>query len=194
MNMRASYTESKSRSQKHPKRQGHGSEQDVCPVAWRRFSILSSPLSLFDFTVASERRSGAILVDAGGNHSLSDIDDSGVSGSVIVVSSVSAKLNGYNTGELDGCLHMTRFEKIAIIALVIVTCCGCADTRMQRSDEEAMLIYRDCMGGMPPPWESGDVSAGLGSKHVASASAGADSRRESRQHTECMQRAAWEEK
>jgi hypothetical protein len=111
MNMRASYTESKSRSQKHPKRQGHGSEQDVCPVAWRRFGILSSPLSLFDFTVASERRSGAILVDAGGNHSLSDIDDSGVSGSVIVVSSVSAKLNGYNTGELDGCLHMTRFEK-----------------------------------------------------------------------------------
>ena len=39
---------------------------------------------------------------AGGYRFLSDIDDSEVSGIVIVVSSVSAKLNGYDTGELDG--------------------------------------------------------------------------------------------
>jgi hypothetical protein len=88
---------------------------------------------------------------------------------------------------------MTRSEKIAIIALAILSCFGCADSRVQRSDEEAMMMYRYCMEGMPPQWDSRDVSAGLDSKHVASVSASADSRRQSRQHTECMQRAAWEE-
>lgn len=64
---------------------------------------------------------------------------------------------------------------------------------MQRSDEEAMMIYRECMSGTPPQWGPGDVSDALGSEHVASASAGADSRREARQHTECVQRAGWKE-
>ena len=63
---------------------------------------------------------------------------------------------------------MTRSEKIAIIALAILSCFGCADSRVQRSDEEAMMMYRYCMEGMPPQWDSRDVSAGLDSKHVAS--------------------------
>lgn len=79
------------------------------------------------------------------------------------------------------------------IVLVIGSCFGCADSRVQRSDEEAMMRYRDCMSGTPPPWDSNDVSAGLGSDHVASTSANADSRRESRQRNECMQRAAWKD-
>lgn len=88
---------------------------------------------------------------------------------------------------------MTSFGKSMIIVLVIGSCFGCADSRVQRSDEEAMILYRDCMSGAPPLWNSSDASAGLGSEHVASASANADSRRESRQQRECMQRAARED-
>ena len=88
---------------------------------------------------------------------------------------------------------MTPYEKAAIIILVIGSCFGCADSRVQRSDDEAMLLYRDCMSGTPQ-WASSDVSAVLGSEHVASASVSADSRRDSRQRNDCMQRAGWEEK
>ena len=88
---------------------------------------------------------------------------------------------------------MTPFKNALIITLVIGSCFGCVDSRVQRSDEEAMMLYRDCMGGLPPHWNSNDVSAELDSEHVASASAGADSRRERRQHNECVQRAMWEE-
>lgn len=88
---------------------------------------------------------------------------------------------------------MSAYVKTVMIVLLIGSCFGCADNRARRSDEQAMMIYRDCMGGMPPHWEANDASAGLGSKHVASAGAGADSHRESRQHIECVQQAGWEE-
>lgn len=88
---------------------------------------------------------------------------------------------------------MTFPGRALVIILALCSFAGCADSRVQRSDEEAMMIYRDCMGSMPQQWDSGDVTAGLGSEHVASARAGADSRRDSRQHNECVQRAGWEE-
>jgi len=88
---------------------------------------------------------------------------------------------------------MTPYKKAVIIIPIIGSCSGCADNRTQRSDEEAMMLYRDCMSGMPLHRSSTDVSAALGSEHVASASAGADSHREARQHDECVQRAGWEE-
>ena len=88
---------------------------------------------------------------------------------------------------------MTLREK-AVIVIVVGSCFACADSRMQRPDEEAMMLYRECMNGTPAQWNSSEVSAALGSEHVASAGASADSRRESRQTTECMQRAGWEEK
>jgi hypothetical protein len=89
---------------------------------------------------------------------------------------------------------MSIYEKAVTIILVVGSCFGCADSLVQRSDEEAMMLYRDCMGGTPAQWDSTDMSAALGSEHVASASASADSRRESRQHIDCVQRAGWEEK
>jgi hypothetical protein len=89
---------------------------------------------------------------------------------------------------------MIPHENAMIIILVIASCVGCADSRAQKSNDEAMMLYRDCMGGPPPQWESSDVSASLDSEYVASASASADSRRESRQHIECARRAGWEEK
>lgn len=104
------------------------------------------------------------------------------------------ELNEYNLGRRTGLLLMTPYKKAVITILVFGSCFGCADSRVQRSDEEAMMLYRDCMGGMPPQWEPGDTSAALDSEHVASASAGAETRRESRQHIECAQRASWEEK
>ena len=88
---------------------------------------------------------------------------------------------------------MTPFRKAVIIFLVIGFCSGCMDSRVQRADEEAMMLYRDCMSGTPPQWESSDMSRALGSEHVASAAVSADSLRESRQHNECAQRAGWEE-
>jgi hypothetical protein len=89
---------------------------------------------------------------------------------------------------------MIPYAKTMIIILVIGSFFGCADSRVQRSNDDAMMLYRLCMGGTPQQWESSDVSASLGSEHVASASASADNRRESRQHIECAQRAGWEEK
>ncbi len=89
---------------------------------------------------------------------------------------------------------MTSYQKAVIIIIVTCSCFGCADSRVQRSNEEAMMFYRDCMVGMPPHRDASDVSAQMGSEHVASAGASADSRRESRQHIECVQRAGWEEK
>lgn len=84
---------------------------------------------------------------------------------------------------------MTPYVKAAIVILVIGFCCGCANTSEPRADEEAMMLYRDCMSGSPPPRDSSDVSAGLNSEHVASANAGSDNRRESRHHNECVKRA-----
>ena len=89
---------------------------------------------------------------------------------------------------------MTIFIKIMTTMLVIVSCFGCTDSRVQRPDDEAMMMYRDCMGGTSPQWDSSDASAELDSEHVASANAGANTRRHSRQHNECVQQAAWEEK
>lgn len=89
---------------------------------------------------------------------------------------------------------MNRLRNAAMITLVAGTCLGCADSRVQRPDDEAMLMYRDCIAGAPAQWDPGDTSAALGSKHVASAAATADSRREARQQIECMQQAGWEEK
>ena len=86
---------------------------------------------------------------------------------------------------------MKSLGKIMIVTLCIGCCVGCADSRAQRSDEEAMMHYRDCMSRMPPQLNAHDLS---GSEHVASASAGAGSRREARQHSECVQQAGWEEK
>ena len=85
---------------------------------------------------------------------------------------------------------MTHYMKTVMIALLIAFCTGCASDRAMRSDEEAMMMYRDCMGGMSQQWDSSDVSAGLRSEHVASPGAGADSHRDSRQHIECAQRAS----
>ncbi len=88
---------------------------------------------------------------------------------------------------------MTVPGRALAIILAICSIAGCADSRVQRSDEEAMMLYRECMGGAPAHWTSSDVSAGLGSEHVASTTAGADSHRDTRQHSECVQRAGWEE-
>ena len=55
-----------------------------------------------------------------------------------------------------------------------------------------MTMYRDCVDGASPHWASSDASAVLSDSGVASFEAGADSRRESRQHFECMQQAGWE--
>ncbi len=89
---------------------------------------------------------------------------------------------------------MHCFVKIVTVTLLVGSCFGCVDSRVQRSDEEAMMLYRECMGGAPAHWTSSDVSAGLGSEHVASTTAGADSHRDTRQHHECVQQAGWREK
>ena len=86
---------------------------------------------------------------------------------------------------------MNTHHKALVSMVVIAFCSGCADSRTQRPDDEAMMLYRDCMSGMPEQWSSNDMSAALGSEHVASVGASADSHREARQQRECMQRADW---
>lgn len=73
---------------------------------------------------------------------------------------------------------------------------GCADHRVDRSDDEAMLIYRDCMAGAPPQLNSADMSSTISSSGTAnkntSIAANAQTQQEEAQRLRCMQLAGWD--
>ena len=81
--------------------------------------------------------------------------------------------------------------------LALLMLLGCADHRVDRSNQEAMAIYRECMAGMPPQLNSADMSATISSSPAAnqntSIAANARTRQEQSQEILCMQQAGWED-
>ncbi len=88
-------------------------------------------------------------------------------------------------------------ESLFAAALGLALVAGCADHRVDRSDDEAMMIYRDCMAGAPPQLNSADMSSTISSSGTASANtsiaANAQTQQEEAQHLRCMQLAGWKE-
>jgi hypothetical protein len=74
---------------------------------------------------------------------------------------------------------------------------GCADHRVDRSDDAAMMVYRDCMTGAPPQLNSADMNTTVSSSKLAdqntSIAARAQTQQEQAQQTRCMQLAGWEQ-
>lgn len=90
---------------------------------------------------------------------------------------------------------MNEFFKSAIL---MACCCllgSCADHRVDRSDDEAMMIYRECMADMPTAAASADMSGAISNAPVAnentSIAANARSRQEQDREIFCMQQAGW---
>ena len=73
---------------------------------------------------------------------------------------------------------------------------ACADHRVDRSDDEAMMVYRDCMAGAPPQLNSPDMTSTVSNSTLAdkntSIAARAQTQQEQAQQTRCMQLAGWE--
>ena len=91
---------------------------------------------------------------------------------------------------------MTALKTLIAIALNIIFFAGCADHRVDRSDEEAMMVYRECMSGMPPQINSADMSSTISNSSVAnkntSIAANVQTQQDQSQQIRCMQQAGWE--
>ena len=84
------------------------------------------------------------------------------------------------------------FVPLLLIALLGV---GCADQRVPRADDEAMLLYRDCMNGMPQSWDATLPESSFSNQATRqSVNAATASSAEAKRLSECSQLAGWEEK
>lgn len=83
--------------------------------------------------------------------------------------------------------------------VVLVACCSllssCADHRLNHSDEQAMMIYRECMADMRATVASADMSEAISNAAIAnentSIAANARSRQEQNHDIFCMRQAGW---
>ena len=88
---------------------------------------------------------------------------------------------------------------IGKLAMMILgaTAIGCADHRAVRDDDEAMLVYRDCMNAMPQSSSNYRDSAALANHDNAAMNASMNStvqaQREQREQMRCMQAAGRKE-
>jgi len=82
----------------------------------------------------------------------------------------------------------------AITLLVSVICAGCAE-RVPRAQDEAMLLYRECMNGMQQ-WGASPPSPEALSKTATRQSVASvmKSDADARMQSDCAQSAGWEEK
>jgi hypothetical protein len=85
---------------------------------------------------------------------------------------------------------------IVFVLLASGLTAGCADHRIDRSDEEAMMVYRECMSGSPPQLNSSDMSSTISNSSTVdkstSIAAKAQTQQEQSQQIQCMQLAGWE--
>lgn len=87
---------------------------------------------------------------------------------------------------------------LASVVLFAFTCLlsACADHRVNRPDEDAMMIYRECMAGMPgavtPAAMSNTISSSPSANENTSIAANARTRQEQDHEIYCMQQAGWE--
>ena len=72
---------------------------------------------------------------------------------------------------------------------------GCADHRVDRNDDEAMMVYRECMASSPPQLNSSNMSSTISNSAMAnkntSIAANAQTQQEESQRIRCMQLAGW---
>jgi hypothetical protein len=90
---------------------------------------------------------------------------------------------------------MTPFSnKTGPVLLLLMLCAGCADHRVPRADDEAMLVYRECMNAMPQRQELNPTHEALANSEVRqSVSAATRSQGEQKSHIECARLAGWDE-
>ena len=90
---------------------------------------------------------------------------------------------------------MKRYLKSAVLIASCSLLGSCADHRVDRPDDEAMMIYRECMADMPTAAASADISGAISNAPVAnentSIAANARSRQEQNREIFCMQQAGW---
>ena len=91
---------------------------------------------------------------------------------------------------------MPDYKAFLIAVLVMILTMACTDHRLNRSDEEAMMVYRECMAGAPPQLNSADMSSTISNSATAnrntSIAANAQTQQEEAQRLRCMQLAGWE--
>lgn len=86
-----------------------------------------------------------------------------------------------------------------VLTTLLILCAaaaGCADHRAAHEDGDAMLLYRDCMNGMPQGSAYGDpavLPSHDNSAMNASMESSVKTQREQREQMRCMQAAGWEE-
>jgi hypothetical protein len=96
-------------------------------------------------------------------------------------------------------MNITKANLTSRAALATVICMfvvvACADRRLDRSDDEAMMVYRECMAGAPPALNSAEMSSTLSNSRTADANtsiaANARTQQEESHELHCMQLAGW---
>lgn len=92
---------------------------------------------------------------------------------------------------------MKGLKILVVTGLAVVFASGCTDRRLNRSDEDAMAIYRECMNSMPPQVNSADMSATISNASTVnpntSIAANTATRQEQSQHILCAKQAGYEE-
>ena len=89
---------------------------------------------------------------------------------------------------------MIFYKRAVVILFLVGVITTCADNRANRPDEEAMLIYRDCMDHAPKQWDAYDASAALSNKKnkgTASFDVNVKTAHENREQLNCLQQAGW---
>lgn len=106
-------------------------------------------------------------------------------------------LDARNTGDRVSESVMTTVKDFLLVGVAVTLLSGCTDHRLNRSDEEGMMVYRECMSEMPPQVNSADMSATVSSSPTAnqntSIAANAQTRQEQSQQILFMKQAGWEE-
>jgi hypothetical protein len=92
---------------------------------------------------------------------------------------------------------MESLHRNVILSIVCGLLIGCADQRIDRSDEEAMMIYRDCMEGVSGKTSGSSISSVISSSDGVdkdtSIAANVQTKQEREREIECMRMAGWRE-
>ena len=91
---------------------------------------------------------------------------------------------------------MRKAGSVLITGLLLAGLSGCADKRLDRGDEEAMMVYRECMNDYPPQPNSAGTTATITNAKTAdpntSIAANTQTQQEQSQHLHCSQLAGYD--
>ncbi|MDX1459935.1 MAG: hypothetical protein R3348_02665 [Xanthomonadales bacterium] len=90
---------------------------------------------------------------------------------------------------------MNQLVKYVILGFLCPLLGGCIDHRVDRSDDQAMMIYRECMSDMRTTMGTAKMSGAISNAPIANENtplaANARSREEQNREIHCMQQAGW---